>query len=144
MPTGLLPVWRRNCEDPRVRNIPDAASRPADGIPCANRGIPKEEYQPGFYRYGERRTKVRPTGLLPVWPRAAGILGARSRRTPLLNPLTGPQRKLGSPNDIPAGLLPTWSRDCSRKVRLKGVLRPGVTDHCFFSTSQVGPRVGDT
>ncbi len=27
-------------------------------------------HQPGFYRCGERRTKMRPTGLLPVWSRS--------------------------------------------------------------------------
>jgi len=38
--------------------------------PCEQGDTQDKLHQPGFYRCGKRRTKMRPTGLLPEWPRS--------------------------------------------------------------------------
>jgi hypothetical protein len=56
VPTGLLPVWRRN-----NRNmVPSGFYRCGDQLTT--------RYQPGFYRRGDREHEDSvPTGLLPMW-----------------------------------------------------------------------------
>jgi hypothetical protein len=71
-------------------------------------------HQPGFYRCGERRTIMWPTGLLPVWPRncSRGVMPGRAQRAETTATATTlpANRSLTRKyfQTIPTGLLPVW------------------------------------
>jgi hypothetical protein len=71
-------------------------------------------HQPGFYRCGERRTIMWPTGLLPVWPRNCSreVMPGRAQRAEMTATATTlpANRSLTRKyfQTIPTGLLPVW------------------------------------